>query len=374
MRNVLKTYELELTLAGPVFIGSGKEIGKKEYAFFPQVKHVAVLDVGKLSRLLSQRNMLGIYGKFLMGSSREDVGRWLEAHKISQNQYMQCARYHLSCQDAVLDSHSKLSILEFVKDAYGMPYVPGSSVKGMLRTILLANRIGNMPQDYREVKENVADTLQSYRLPKPRRTICKRESAMMEGTCFRTLERPRSKPLDAVNDTLAGLIVGDSKPLSTEDLVLCQRTELHTDGKEKKLNVLREALRPGTVVHIPLTIDNSICDVTKEELEQAIASFGEMYYKCFLRKYPGMDLPRKESVWLGGGAGFVTKTEVYPLFGERQGIDVAVDIFRVTGVPQNHKHREDRKKGVSPHVCKVAYYKGKRYQMGLCLARVLEVE
>ena len=59
---------------------------------------------------------------------------------------------------------------------------------------------------------------------------------------------------------------------------------------------------------------------------------------------------------------------------EISGDGFAVDIFRVTGVPQNHKHREDRKKGVSPHVCKVAYYKGKRYQMGLCLARVLEVE
>lgn len=371
MKEVLKAYDLELTVGGPIYIGSGKEIGKKEYAFSQREKRVFVLDPGKLSRLLAKKNLLGAYGKFLLGSSREDAGKWLESHKVSREMYLPCARYHLDCQDAVVDTHSKLSILEFVKDAYGLPYVPGSSVKGMLRTILLAYGIKGNPAAYREVKGKIENSLQNHK-GRPQRSICKRESGQMEGICFRTLDRPKSKPYDAVNDILAGLIVGDSEPLSTEDLVLCQRTELHADGKEKKLNVLREALRPGTVVHIPLTIDTSICKVTKEELEKAIAYFGGMYYQCFLRKYPGMDLPRAGTAWLGGGAGFVTKTEVYPLFGEKKGLDTTVEVFRTTGVPQNHKHREDRRKGVAPHVCKVAYYKGKRYQMGECFVRILE--
>ena len=34
-----------------------------------------------------------------------------------------------------------IEVLSFVKDSYNLPYVPGSSLKGMLRTILLENDI-----------------------------------------------------------------------------------------------------------------------------------------------------------------------------------------------------------------------------------------
>ena len=36
----------------------------------------------------------------------------------------------------------------FVKDAYGMPYVPGSSIKGMIRTALISWEIQRNPEKY----------------------------------------------------------------------------------------------------------------------------------------------------------------------------------------------------------------------------------
>ena len=36
-----------------------------------------------------------------------------------------------------------MQIISFIKDAYGKPYIPGSSIKGMLRTILLCYDILN---------------------------------------------------------------------------------------------------------------------------------------------------------------------------------------------------------------------------------------
>ena len=33
MRQILKTYNLELKVQGPVFVGNGEEIQKKEYVF-----------------------------------------------------------------------------------------------------------------------------------------------------------------------------------------------------------------------------------------------------------------------------------------------------------------------------------------------------
>ena len=188
----------------------------------------------------------------------------------------------------------------------------------------------------------------------------------MEQNAFHTLNRPKSKIQDAVNDKLSGLIVGDSAPLSMKDLMLCQRTELHRDGEEKSLNVLREAIRPGTVIRFPITIDTSVCDITQERIEQAVKAFGEMYYKCFLKEFPKMQPPDAGTVWLGGGTGFATKTEVYPMFGKASGLERAMEIFRATGVPENHRHAKDRALGVSPHICKVTYWNGKRCQMGMC--------
>lgn len=370
MKEVLKVYDVELTVEGPVYIGSGKEIGKKEYAFFPQQKRIYVMDISKLCQLLMKKDLMSEYGAFMMGSSRDDLGKWLEHHKVPEKEVMQCVKYHLDCQDVVDDTRSKLSVMEFVKDAYGMPYVPGSSLKGMLRTILQAYDIAQHPRKYQEIKSDIAGSIRANR--RIQRNICQRESRRMESCCFHTLERPRTRPQDAVNDHMSGMIVSDSKPLSTEELVLCQQIELHTDGAEKKLNMLRETLCPGTVIHFQVTIDTSICNITKEYLEAAIAYFGKNYYECFLSKYPNLDLPGQQTVWLGGGTGFVTKTEVYPLFGKSQGVDMAIGIFKAVGLPDKHKHVRDRSLGVSPHICKTAYYHGKRCQMGQCRLRISE--
>ncbi|MCD8150779.1 MAG: hypothetical protein LUE92_14710, partial [Clostridiales bacterium] len=91
-----------------------------------------------------------------------------------------------------------------------------------------------------------------------------------------------------------------------------------------------------------------------------------MYYDCFLKHYNSVDRPLAHSVWLGGGSGFVTKTEVYSLYGRKQGVGITADLFRVLGVPDTHKHNSDRGQHVSPHTCKMAYYEKKIYQMGLC--------
>lgn len=75
---------------------------------------------------------------------------------------------------------------------------------------------------------------------------------------------------------------------------------------------------------------------------------------------------RSNTVFFGGGSGFVSKTVVYPMFGEREGIEITKDIFDRTGVPQDHKHYKDTRMRVSPHILKCTRYQGKEYMMGQC--------
>lgn len=362
MKQVLNVYEIELTVAGPVFIGSGREIGKKEYALSQRQDTIAVLDSVKLFQLLEKKKLIEAYSNFVLGRSRDDIGMWFQRNRISEAEYMACAKYRLNCDKNVKRELSKLSIMEFVRDAYGMPYVPGSSLKGMLRTILLAYDINNNERKYCEVRDGIKRGLNG----RPSRNAYKKEAKSMEDSCFHTVGRPKTKMSDAVNDIMSGVVIGDSEPLTNEDLVLCRRIELRPDGMERKLNVLRETLKPGVSIKFQMTIDSSISRLDKSYIQKAIEYFGKMYYNNFLRKFVGMDIPATDMVWLGGSTGFVAKTEIYPLFGSKDGVEITADIFRLTKVPKDHKHVQDKKMNVSPHICKVADCNGKRCHMGAC--------
>ena len=59
---------------------------------------------------------------------------------------------------------------------------------------------------------------------------------------------------------------------------------------------------------------------------------------CFLRAFAGADRPEPGQVYLGGGAGFVSKTVLYPLLGRTRGVETAADMFCKMGVPAAHGH------------------------------------
>lgn len=101
------------------------------------------------------------------------------------------------------------AISAFVKDAYGLPYVPGSSIKGMIRTALIAWEIQKHPEKYRSIKE----TIRRRSTEKQKRTVyLNRETKQLENEVLYTLKRDEKTAGNAVNDNLSGLHVGDSNP------------------------------------------------------------------------------------------------------------------------------------------------------------------
>lgn len=367
MKNVLKVYDAELTIKGPVYIGNGRNIEKKEYVFSQKQNKILVMNQMKLTQLLKAKNLEKDYIDFMLSDSRDDLGTWLKKKSVEEDEYIKCIRYSMSCDSVDIDTHSKLMINEFVKDAYEMPYIPGSSIKGMLRTVLLTNDIMSNEDKYRKYKFPIENNKVISKL------CLKRNIADIESDFYRTLKRPKTKDSDAVNDIMSGVIISDSEPLSLDDLSICQRIELHIDGGEKKLNVLRECIKPETKVKFKITIDSTVCKFSKADIEDAVAEFANMYFDVFLQKFK-LNKPDKKTVWLGGGVGFISKTEIYPLFGEKEGITNTVNIFRKTKVPAQHKHNQDIRKGVSPHICKVTYYNKQRYQMGMAELELSEIE
>lgn len=372
-----------LRTVGPVFVGDGRSLDKKEYIFQKNKGMVLIPDLNKMYQGITKKGLERRFTEYLLsnaknadGSNRWDLGRWFRENNIGSKDYEPWILYKLDCGD-FLQEKGAIEIRTFQKDAFGKPYVPGTSMKGMLRTILLANELMNDDSYCKEVKRCIMSAIQNGR---NRTFLLKREVNEIENEVLHTLDRvdARGKEVGknhAVNDVLSGLIISDSKPISLERMTLCQKIDDNVEGERKSLNLLRESVKPGTDIHFDLTIDSTICPYTIEDIVDAVNCFNESYYNMYLYRFKGIEYPKTNTVWLGGGSGFFTKTILYALLGQNKGIDAAVEIFKKTlpaKVSQEHKHFKDKRIGISPHTLKVTKYQGKSYQMGQCILDIYE--
>ena len=364
MKDYLKVYKAKILVMSPTFVGSGKEISKKEYRMSSDGQKVVIYDPAKFYQLMKKAGKVSQYENFLMNDYRSDLETWMRDNRVSISEVDRAVRYAVSCGDRMELGKSKIQIMEFAKDPYGLPYVPGSSIKGMLRTILLGYEISQNPEKYQQEAEQI----KRFKTDRPDRKYYKRETSSIETRAFNTLDRDGTKKENAVNDNLQGLIISDSKPLKLENLILCQKIEYHTNKEEKSLNILRECLRSETYIEFTITVDTQICPYDADKIMEAIKVFNDMYYDCVLSKFDSKKRPA-DTVYLGGGAGFVSKTIIYSMFGAKEGVSVTENVFRNT-LPQkvfdSHGHKRDSQYGISPHILKCTRMNGKRFQMGMC--------
>lgn len=365
MTDHLQHYTITITAEGPLFIGSGQSIGKKEYLFDPRRKRVSIPDMPKLCRFLQERRLMNAYESFMIDRTKGaiDLTAWLRSQNIQEQECQPWIAYSIDSGDTVFEDRGKKEIVAFVKDPFGCPYVPGSSLKGALRTVLLSDAVLDHPQQF----QNEQQAIQRAELFGGRQKMLKREIDQLEQKAFYTLGRDEKNRRNAVNDMLSGLRIGDSAPLSVEDLTLCQKIDVLPDGQQRRLPILRECLKPGTVLRFPLTIDPKFFPHSPKGLLQAAEEFVQNYDRCYLRAFPVDDIMGGGNLYLGGGSGFVSKTVLYPLLGERglrRTSEILAQQFR------NHKHNQDIRRGVSPRTLKCTKYQNRLYEMGACTMEI----
>lgn len=371
MKDYLKHYRVRITALSPIYVGDGKLIGKKEYIRRNRRAPVEIPDQRKMAMfLLSSR--ASAFEKYMLdgGSNAQDLYQWLQEQRIPDATISSWIRYSMDTGDTLIEAQGKKDapqkeIQSFQKDAYGKPYIPGSSLKGMLRTVLFAWELGKRSGSDTELADKVRRAAREER--GGRGGFLQNEAEDLECRIFHKLDRNPKKRKDAVNSVMAGLIVGDSDEISVKRLVLCQKIDYGCDRKEGKLPILREALQPGTEIFFDLSIDETIFPYKIEDIFAALDFFQEL---CYERFYKYFKRGRNESgiVWLGGGVGFVSKTVIQALLSPEDALEVTDHVFRATISKKNyekHKHEKDLQLGISPHVCKCTYYLGELCDMGM---------
>ena len=84
---------------------------------------------------------------------------FLKDHGITSREYEDWADRIENVEDPNLNQKSTKEVHTFIKDPYGLPYIPGSSLKGALRNMLQIEYYANHP----EKAELVAELFQKMR-------------------------------------------------------------------------------------------------------------------------------------------------------------------------------------------------------------------
>jgi len=371
----LEKVKVSLRTLSPVFIGSGESLTKKEYIFDKNSGYIHVPDLARLTAFLSKKGLIPAFERFLTLPRYNDLRAFLSENKVGEMDYRNFVRYSIDAGEAAALEKFR-GLITFIKGPDGYPYIPGSSLKGAIRTAIAAQlaKEGNFESIATEI-ERTADNCDN-----PRRYVLTEASNLERHLfCklnFRDPQNPnRVKWNDLVNDFMRGIQISDSAPIGFERLTVCGKYDRKPDGSVNLVNIFRECLAPGTEAVFSMTMDLPVLaglGIDIEYIEDALHNFANMQYEYFEQHFKSLfedaDTAANEGVdiVIGGGSGYGAKAIVYPLVRQPQRALRMIGKMMTKQFPQ-HKHERDVGYfKVSPHMLKTTMYRGKYYQMGKC--------
>lgn len=268
----LTAYRMKLKVLTPVFVGGGIEsqLNRTGYIYDEVKKKIYIIDETRLAEFLSSRP--GLLEEFLVyveknsgnaesqrknnkkGANKKQqnpnknyihLSDWLASKRVTN--YAVMARQEI---EAVETDKKEINDLHlFVRSAMGEPYIPGSAIKGALRSML--------------VKQVLADTDTAKWWQEASGKINFKEirntANRLEQDITRRVPLDKIDKASALRDVFRGLAVSDTSPVPADRLFVGRQLRLSTHNKNghlKKLPLYLEYLRPGTELYFTVTINH----------------------------------------------------------------------------------------------------------------------
>lgn len=344
----LKIYTLTLTTRAPLYVGNGQSYTKTDYLFSHRNGLVSIVDSNRLFEYLLVKGHADQYERFIMGGGTDLRSFLLDTCGADRSDVDSLILYSVDATSALDEHHSLKEIHAFSRNSAKQAFIPGSSLKGALRTVLLFDLLqqdenkGNLQLDERKYLNTLS---------------CKKDR---EGNVAK----------NAVNSIMRGIQVSDSVPIPNNAMTLCAKLDANVYGEVHRLNLCRECVAPGVEITFYLTLDQSILKdrITPEYILDCIDRFDDYYWDTYVKMFDQVKQDSGENydrcLILGGGSGFFAKSLAYPFYGEDEALRrVSENMSRSF---KRHKHEKDPELGISPHTMKYAEYQGKRYPFGVC--------
>ncbi|MDI9502752.1 MAG: type III-A CRISPR-associated RAMP protein Csm5 [Trichococcus flocculiformis] len=306
---MIKHFDVVLRCEGPVHIGAGTQIPKRELWYDEKKQRLSVLDIPRMMRDLTSRQRESLYSFLLGKTNRFEMRQMLSDMGLQEEKIRQWEKYGFPFQKNAY--RNMRDIMCCVKDGFGFPYVPGSSLKGALRTIFLSYQIQNDKQAKEKTLNHMANEF--YRSAYKQNKVAKQmaqESARLEDKYFSSKQTS--------HDRMRGLSVSDSERLSLDQIVIADKADLSStefQPKKQKIPLWRESIKKGAELHFRISIDTDRLGLSRHfslnDLQERIDLYHENYELAFLQYFEEEYAPYGSHFYLGGGSGFYTKTVLY---------------------------------------------------------------
>lgn len=364
MKSPLRAYTATLQVLTPVSIGDGNSLTQHDLIVQESRGRFKVLftEPRLFYRMLAERSLIRDYENFLCDKN-QPLNDWLKAAGIKVGNHEEWISYALRVSAAGKPKLGQLHTC--LRDPEGRAYIPGSTIKGMLRTALTALELKRrgIRLKARDFDKN-AVTLAAMAKELETEIFC---------PALPGLSSEESAP--ASRCVLRGLTVGDSSGAGNDKLMIYSSVELKRHGingrgDAKFLNVSHEAIVPLARLTFPLTIDTTVCPYTAADLLEALNCYAVLRCRRFLSAFDGIDSVEEHDpvCWLGRSTGFSAKTVINSLVDDTDAVPAAVSVLKASLGPLfiRHFHNRDPEYGLAPRICHATLSENRIVEMGRC--------
>ena len=234
---IARNMTARVELLSDVHIGTGTELMRDVDWIAPGDGYIYFADSDHLleevfARAEADGKGMREVANLLVGSTL--TGLYRDLHWLTKDDF---GERHPLFRYRLRGSPATVGIREQIKDVYGKPYLPGSSLKGALRTVLAVAAVEEVKPDLTRLEYNRSWAGQP-----------------VERQLFGS---------DPNHDLLRALQVGDSQPVSPAQLRL-RRANIYPTatssfrGRSKGLDVDVETLAKGTVLELPIHVPTEL--------------------------------------------------------------------------------------------------------------------
>lgn len=366
--NKIQQYNMILETVSPIHIASGNTLNTTQYLYDRAAGKVHFVDEQAWIKFLNERDLLGKFESFVTSSEKGFLYRWLVENKVKEKEMQDFIIGSASVSVDTRESwHEIATNISSVNDKQ---YIPGSSIKGALRTAILYAFI-RKDKDLRERYWREIKSL-GYGLKKDLERLANK----LEKEILYKLDSNKKNATAIVNDSMRGLRVSDARLIDKNlETLLVNKIDVVNMGnngetKEKEIPTYRECFPLKTKLEFEITIDPLLLNkIGIKDIKQILTMSSlftqnslQQLQKGFHQDFYAIDNGYEQAnIMLGGGAGFIGKTLLYALApNEEAGREI---VKKALPFPK-HKH-ELLDKIISPRTLKTCKIRGAQYVMGL---------
>ena len=329
--NRLFRREYELECIAPLHVGSGEKLMAFEYLYDRKRQEVYFLDESKWIAFLEKRSLLDDFAVYVERREfqRKSLWEWFLGMGVREAELRALALRKAHAATLTAERDRKKTLNDIVCQAAladGAPYIPGSAIKGAMRTGLLYGIIGREPQRFQRFWQEIVNAARGPLREKQK--MWSKTMARLEQEALHTLSLPNTRAGDAVTSALRGLRVSDAVCVAGErETIVLQKVDLTTKKRqgeegENKISLFRECLPAGRRLRFSVTADAAMLQTLgisslKELFEMMRAYMRDglrLQERTFGKEYrPLFEEAQEADCLLGGGTGFLSKTLVHAL-------------------------------------------------------------